>query len=141
MTSTISVVLWIHHTKTLTSCMITSVYILIQLVYKHVEGSDFFLLFSHVVPFCIVMPTFGVVSKYIFITMDIITDPMDMSLVKLWQMVKDRNPDILHSMGSQRVGRNWMIEKQKAYLDKLTTNILLFVWLYVLRGISQNINQ
>ena len=52
-------------------------------------------------------------SKYLFIKMDVITDSMDMSLVKLWEMVKDRNPGMLHFMGSQSVGHNWMTEKQK----------------------------
>ena len=59
-------------------------------------------------------------SKYLFIKMHVITDSMDMSLVKLWEMVKDRNPGMLHSMGSQSVGHNGMTEKQKVYLDKLT---------------------
>ena len=33
-----------------------------------------------------------------------ITDSMDMSLSKLQEMVKDREGDVLESMGSQRVG-------------------------------------
>ena len=35
--------------------------------------------------------------------MDAISDLMDMSLSKLWEIVKDRKPGILQSMGSQRV--------------------------------------
>ena len=35
-----------------------------------------------------------------------ITDSMDMRLSKVWEIVKDRNPGILQSMGSQKVGHN-----------------------------------
>ena len=35
-----------------------------------------------------------------------ITDSMNMSLSKLWEMVKDRKPGVLQSMGSQRVGHD-----------------------------------
>ena len=36
--------------------------------------------------------------------LDGITDLKDMSLSKLQEMVKDRKPGVLHSMGLQRVG-------------------------------------
>ena len=36
--------------------------------------------------------------------LDGITNSMDMSLSKLWEMVRDRKPGVLQSMGSQRVG-------------------------------------
>ena len=35
--------------------------------------------------------------------LDGITDSMDMSLSKLWELVMDRRPGVLQSMGSQRV--------------------------------------
>ena len=35
--------------------------------------------------------------------LDGITDSMDMSLSKLWELVMDREPGVLQSMGSQRV--------------------------------------
>ena len=39
-----------------------------------------------------------------------ITDLMDMSLNKLRQLVMDRKDGVLHSMGSQKVGHDWMTE-------------------------------
>ena len=38
--------------------------------------------------------------------LDGITDLMDMSLSKLWELVMDRKSGVLQSMGSQRVGHN-----------------------------------
>ena len=40
------------------------------------------------------------------IHLDGITNSKDMSLNKLWEMVKDRKPGVLQSMRSQRVGHD-----------------------------------
>ena len=42
-----------------------------------------------------------------------ITDSMDMSLSKLKEIVKDRKPGVLQSMGSQRVGHDLANEQQQ----------------------------
>ena len=39
-----------------------------------------------------------------------ITNTMDMTLSESREMVKDREPGVLQSMGSQRVGHDWAIE-------------------------------
>ena len=41
------------------------------------------------------------------------TNSMDMSLSKLQEMVKDRETDVLHSMGLQRVGHDWGLDPSK----------------------------
>ena len=38
--------------------------------------------------------------------LDGITDSMDMGLSKLWELVMDREPGVLQSMGSERVGHD-----------------------------------
>ena len=37
---------------------------------------------------------------------------MDMNLGKLWEMVRDREPGVLQSVGSQRVRHDWVTEQQ-----------------------------
>ena len=48
--------------------------------------------------------------------LDRITDSMDKNLGKLQEMVKDRKPGVLQSMGSQRVGQDLAIEQQQNFL-------------------------
>ena len=45
--------------------------------------------------------------------LDGITDSIGMNLSKLQEMVKDRGPGMLQSMGSQRVGYDWANEQQQ----------------------------
>ena len=51
--------------------------------------------------------------------LDDITDPMDMSLNKLQEMVKDREAGVLQSMGLQRFGHDWVTEEQQQIHSKL----------------------
>ena len=42
-----------------------------------------------------------------------VTDSMDMSLSRLREMVKDRNPSVLQTMVLQRVGHDWATAQQQ----------------------------
>ena len=63
--------------------------------------------------------------------LDGVTDTKDMTLSKLWEIVKDRNPGVLQSMGSQKVRRDLVAEQQDScmingggiYLEILSSDI------------------
>ena len=52
--------------------------------------------------------------------LDGITDLMDLSLSKLREIVKDREQGVLQSMGSQKVGHDWVTEQQHFVKNFLT---------------------
>ena len=55
--------------------------------------------------------------------LDCITDSMDMSLSKLWELMMDRRPGVLQSTGSQRVKHDWVTELN-------WTGVLAVSWIY-----------
>ena len=44
---------------------------------------------------------------------DGISDTMDMGSSKLWEMMRDRKPGVLQSLGSRRVRRDSVTEQQQ----------------------------
>ena len=58
--------------------------------------------------------------------LDGITDTMDMDLGKLQEMVREVRPGMLQSMELQRIGHNWVTEKQSKSLPT-TAGILMLV--------------
>ena len=45
--------------------------------------------------------------------LDDITNAVDMNLYKLQEMMRNREPDMLQTMGSQRVRHDWVTEQQE----------------------------
>ena len=45
--------------------------------------------------------------------LDSVTDSVDMNLSKLWETVKDGEPDMLQCMGSQIVGHDLATERKQ----------------------------
>ena len=62
-----------------------------------------------------------------------ITDSMDMSLSNFQELVMDRRPGVLQSMGSQRVGQDWSTELTDPVISKEThkrdtfSHVFLFI--------------
>jgi len=57
-----------------------------------------------------------------------ITDAMDMSLSKLWELAMDREPGVLQSMGSQRVRHDWVTELTGKKNFYSITKLKLYDW-------------
>ena len=59
--------------------------------------------------------------------LDVITNSMDISLSNLWELVRTGKPDVLQSMGSQRVGQDWVTELNWTYLNG---NVCFYLCVY-----------
>ena len=59
--------------------------------------------------------------------LDDITDLMDMSLSKLQELMMDREPGMLQSMRSQRVGHDWATELNWELLNQMVVLFLVFL--------------
>ena len=56
--------------------------------------------------------------------MDGIIDLVNMSVSKLWEIVKDREPGVLQSMGLQRVRDTWQLNDNSEDLQRKFKNFL-----------------
>ena len=57
--------------------------------------------------------------------LDGITDSMDMSLSKIWDLVKDRETCRATIMGSQRVGHDWVTELEMSGKDQFHNLLII----------------
>ena len=55
--------------------------------------------------------------------LDGITDSMDMNLSKFWELVMDGRPGVLQSMGSKRVGHDWVSELNRTEVTLNSWNV------------------
>ena len=58
--------------------------------------------------------------------LDGITNSMDMSLSKLWELVTDREPGVLQSMESQRLRQDCATELKNFYINPFSFNSSIF---------------
>ena len=62
--------------------------------------------------------------------LDGITKSTDMNLSKLQEIVKDREPGVLQSMGSQKLGQDLVIEKQQQNVTRKKKKKMAMYLLY-----------
>ena len=70
---------------------------------------------------------------------DVHPDAMDMSLSRLWEMVRNREARVLQSMGLQRVRHDWATEQQHILMEINIQRRWLAKWVLILRIICRAI--